>query len=190
MQGRACVKALCIARELKAKGRDCLCLQTSPPELGSRWCALPRTPQLRQMLGITAVIAVFIIPDTTAMRQTFLREVSDFPPNERTLVKLPSRGAPSSPRYFHCRFQQQGGSAEPRSALGRAGAAPGLLPLPYVLLRAPLKEALSSGSPTQHPRDCSASAAPFERPGSALHPPGLCRTPFYQTVRRVPSLPG
>lgn len=110
------------------------------------------------------------------MRQTFLREVSDFPPNERTLVKLPSREAPGSPLYF---FQQQGGSAEPRSSLGRAGAAPGLLPLPYVLLRAPAEKALSSGSPTQ--------PAPKRLLGvrSALRAAGQC-PPSIPPVRPVP----
>lgn len=80
--------------------------------------ALPRMQQFRQALGITAAIAVFIIPDTTAMRQTFLCEVYDFPPNARILVKLTSQRENSIPPYFQCYFQQQGGSREPRADLG------------------------------------------------------------------------
>ena len=80
--------------------------------------ALPRMQEFRQALGITAAIAVFIIPDTTAMRQTFLCEVYDFPPNVRILVKLTSQCENSSPPYFQCYFQQQGGSREPRAELG------------------------------------------------------------------------
>lgn len=79
---------------------------------------LLRMLQLRRALGITAAIAVFIIPDATAMRQTFLCEVYDFPPNMRILVKLTSQRENSNPPYFQCYFQQQGGSREPRAELG------------------------------------------------------------------------
>lgn len=68
----------------------------SLPTILSRACpsvvfVLPSMRQFRQALGTTAAIAVFIIPDATAMRQTFLCEVCDFPPNVRILVKLPSQ---------------------------------------------------------------------------------------------------
>jgi len=49
--------------------------------------ALPRRQQFSQALGITAASAAVITPDTTAVRQTFLRQVCDFPPNARVLGK-------------------------------------------------------------------------------------------------------
>lgn len=53
------------------------------------------------------------------MRQTFLCEVYDFPPNVRILVKaFTSQCENGSPPYFQCYFQQQGGSREPRPELG------------------------------------------------------------------------
>lgn len=58
----------------------------------SRVCASEYVRPFRQALGtVIAAIAVFVIPDATAMRQTFLCEVYDFPPNVRILVKLPSQ---------------------------------------------------------------------------------------------------
>lgn len=50
----------------------------SPEACPSFLFGLPRMQQFRQALGIRAAVAVFIIPDATAMRQTFLCEVYDF----------------------------------------------------------------------------------------------------------------
>lgn len=83
---------------------------------------LPSTRRFRQALGTIAAIAVFVIPDATAMRQTFLCEVYDFPPNVRILVKLPSQrensalisSVISSNKRAAGSLQQSSGSSENR----------------------------------------------------------------------------
>lgn len=78
--------------------------------------------QFRQALGTVAAIAVFVIPDATAMRQTFLCEVYDFPPNVRILVKLPLQRENSaristvisSNKRAAGSFQQSSGSSKSR----------------------------------------------------------------------------
>lgn len=70
--------------------------------------AFPTMQQFRQAL---ATAAVFIIPDTTAVTQTFRCEVNDFPPNVRILVKLTSHREHSSPPVFSSEVSSNKGAA-------------------------------------------------------------------------------
>lgn len=189
MQGRACVKALCVVQELKAKGRDCICLQTSPPELASCWRASENATAQTNARHYSCNGCIYYSGYHSNETDILARGLR-LSPKREDISQAPIPRSTRQPALFLPAARgQRGASLVARAGGGcpRASAAPVRSP-PGAGGESPFlgeSDAAGAQEATRRPqRPSSSRAVP------SLHPPSPSRAPFYQIVRRVPSLPG